>query len=657
MPDPTQPRRYSADNPFAQQAAPVPTTGGTYSPDNPFAPASTASTPETPESFGDQAAGFGRALVGQGLLAGFGDEAEGGVRALIDAAKGQPLGQSYTRERDAIRAQQAAYAKRHPVLNTGAEIAGGLAGALIPVGGTELRALSTLGKVVRAGGVGAVYGGIAGLGKGEGDALSQAKSTVGGAVLGGVLGGAFQTAGSAAGAVARRLHEPAAESAVRHVATAASRATDIAPHAEGMTFADMLGPPGQKLLDYTVLTPSQGGTEAAQYLTGRATTRGARLQSAVEDALGTGRGDVVADDAALNAARTAAAKQNYGAAYQETVPVQIFDRLVKIKGPNPFARAYEHGRASASIDGVDLPTWAQIEDAFNDPRLTALHEVPVQALDYMQRGIGKLVRRGGESDFAIDRTDARNMYAALKDVMAQGDAHAPAFAKARADFHDASEVIDALAEGQTALGQKPGAISASLAGKSEPAQQRFRQGMAEDVRSRITGKDVLGTKSLRAIQAPETLDRLAAGATDAPAALGLRRAVAAEERMQPTEALALRQSATTPRNQVIQDVEGAGLRELAEPAKAGMSLFAGNPLPALQILLQKGSARYLHGMTERRANALAPLLLAGRNGPQEVEDVVRLIEAYNASRDIPVPSTAAAGRVGGRAIAALLGKY
>jgi hypothetical protein len=646
MPDPTQPRRYSADNPFAQQAAPAPTTGGTYSPDNPFAP---ASTPETPESFGDQAAGFGRALVGQGLLAGFGDEAEGGVRALIDAAKGQPLGASYTRERDAIRAQQAAYAKRHPVISTGAEIAGGLAGALIPVGEVA-RVAGTGAKIAQAAKIGAVYGGIAGFGKGEGDVASQVGSTASGAALGALMGGAFQGAGSAIGGVARRVTEPPAQRALRQVATAVDRSGTLVEPQPGMVLADALGTPGQRLLDYAVSVPSQGGTEAAEYLLGRAGGRGARLQRGLEGALGTDRGNVVTDAKVLAATTKSHAAHNYGIA-RDLPPVDDEGVLGHIARDDVLHDALNEARdIMTRVTGQEQPplTTAHL---INGEQIEAFNPQSIAVLDLMKRTLDDVIERRAGSSSSVGRYKGSIIRDELDELLTRLDELRPAYKAARKQFAVDKSIEKALQSGQSARQQIPEQVAADLGGMVPEAQRRFRQGLAQEVWQDVTGKDATGTSSLRYFRQPITRDLFGAAAESPQQGAALQALLDAETRMTQTENTALRNSATARRLMQARDVEGGGLEGLMEPAKAGLSALTGNFAPALQMAAQRGYARVAQGVNERTGNALAALLTAGRNSPQEIADVLQEIAAFNARR---VPTRAAGGRVGGRAAGFLL---
>ncbi|BAQ90344.1 hypothetical protein [uncultured Mediterranean phage uvMED] len=147
----------------------------------------------------------------QGILFGFGDEAEGLVFGLYDAAtKGKSLGQAYKDARDNARKEIEQFRQDDPLAAYGTEVLASLPTAL--VGGAGLaRAGVAAGKGLGAAvGRGAIEGAAYGLGAGEGDAVDQAASTLlggaTGAALTGAVGGVLRsTVGPAPTEPAQRL--------------------------------------------------------------------------------------------------------------------------------------------------------------------------------------------------------------------------------------------------------------------------------------------------------------------------------------------------------------------------------------------------------------------------------------------------------------------
>lgn len=148
------------------------------------------------ETLGDYGAGLSRQFLGQGLLLGFGDEAEAGLRALGGADYGKTVEQ--------IRRENQQFEQRHPVQAFVSNVAGGAPLLAFGPGAAAARwALAAragqggqmvagpLGaQVLRSGALGAGIGGVHGFGAGEGTPQDRIGSAVTGAVIGGALGAA-----------------------------------------------------------------------------------------------------------------------------------------------------------------------------------------------------------------------------------------------------------------------------------------------------------------------------------------------------------------------------------------------------------------------------------------------------------------------------------
>lgn len=131
----------------------------------------------------------------QGATFGFGDEIAGGVGGVLSTLEGKGFKSGYERTRDLKRRDLASYQERHPVISTGAEIAGSLPTAMIPLGAAA-KGASLAGKVFRGAAAGATSGALYGAGQGEG-AQDRLRGAAQGAVIGGTTGGAIPFAGKA----------------------------------------------------------------------------------------------------------------------------------------------------------------------------------------------------------------------------------------------------------------------------------------------------------------------------------------------------------------------------------------------------------------------------------------------------------------------------
>ena len=137
---------------------------------------------------------YARAILGQGLAFGFGDEAEAFARSLVSQ-------NDYAEILKEVRADIDTFREEQPVAAYGSEIAGSVLPALL-TGGTSLlakgglTAAQTAAKTMQPavkiaaanpGKTGAIQGGLYGVGTGEGDIVDRAEGGVIGAGAGGAL--------------------------------------------------------------------------------------------------------------------------------------------------------------------------------------------------------------------------------------------------------------------------------------------------------------------------------------------------------------------------------------------------------------------------------------------------------------------------------------
>lgn len=143
-----------------------------------------------PESLLIPATSVENALRGarQGATFGFSDEAIGARDALGALLAGDDPMEQYRRSRDLERARLRQFSEESPTAsilsNIGGGLATGAAGGVRTAGATAARGVG--GRLLRSIPVGAGYGGLAGLGVGEGDIREQVESTGKGALIGGV---------------------------------------------------------------------------------------------------------------------------------------------------------------------------------------------------------------------------------------------------------------------------------------------------------------------------------------------------------------------------------------------------------------------------------------------------------------------------------------
>jgi len=147
----------------------------------------------------------------QGILFGFGDEAEGLAFGIYDAAtKGKSFKQAYKDARDNARKEIEQFREDDPMAAYGTEVLASLPTALFGGAGLARAGISAGKGLGAAVGRGAVEGATYGLGAGEGDVADQAGS----AVLGGATGAALT---GAVGGVLRSTVAPAPTKAAQNL--------------------------------------------------------------------------------------------------------------------------------------------------------------------------------------------------------------------------------------------------------------------------------------------------------------------------------------------------------------------------------------------------------------------------------------------------------
>tara|TARA_R110000803_G_C11979347_1_gene320540 strand:- start:53 stop:1993 length:1941 start_codon:yes stop_codon:yes gene_type:complete len=144
------------------------------------------------------AANVARQTLGQGTAMGFGDEIEGLVRGVYDAAvNGANLGDAINNGIDYARKQNKDFETQNPKSALAMQVGGGVAtGALGAGRALAAKGLSLGAKMARGSGAGGAIGGITGAGMAEGGVGDRAIGAGMGAVLGATGGAVLPVAGA-----------------------------------------------------------------------------------------------------------------------------------------------------------------------------------------------------------------------------------------------------------------------------------------------------------------------------------------------------------------------------------------------------------------------------------------------------------------------------
>jgi hypothetical protein len=409
----------------------------------------------------------------QTLTFGFGDEAIGTLRGLItDQTVPQGIAE--------YQAQLAAAKAASPGMAT----AGSLVGAAVPAlatGGVGAGA-GLLGRAGASFGIGAATGAAQGMGDASGGLGARAQAGIMPGIVGGVLGGGSSLLGKAAGTVVKAVGSKSALFAkIPGVKTAEQQGTALfhraverdglnlddmidrarlaADRGQPVTAADLGGENVRGLLAAVAAVPGRAKQSLTAGIGERQAGQGMRLLGYAQDKMKVGLQNVVALRERILSEAKDEAKPLYEAAYAKSV--QIDGPLQQALDNSEFVKAYELGRNLAKIEDVDLPPLFQVME---DGSKVWAPSVPVQALDYMKRGLNKRIDAGLASPDGIDRTAGRALRNRLEDrVLKPVDAQVPEFGIARAYYKGEMEALEAMDLGEAFRKMTPDAVAAAYA--------------------------------------------------------------------------------------------------------------------------------------------------------------------------------------------------
>ena len=554
----------------------------------------------------------------------------------------------------------------------------------------------TAGQGIAAGGVSGAGHGEGGLS--VGGLSDRAKSALLGASIGGAFGAALIPAGRLAGSLLR----PAARSVTRGMAAIQKRIPGVGTpeqHARELLYRSLAqdgidideaitraiafersGTPasiadigGESTLQLAVESAS-GRTPVKQRLVemlgGRQAEQGDRLMGGMFARIFRGnklglRNAYEAEEVLLEA-RKLAARPHYEAAFEEVA--QVSPRMQQLLQHPQFKKAWAVGRKLSQDEdlagighGLEVPLLPEggavnslrarlVSLGFPEERIAAEManvgklgqefptELPVRGLDYMKRGLDRVIAKGMERG-SLDARGATTLRRMRNEVLDEADAQVPAYAQARAIFKGFSDSHDALTLGREYLKKAPALVSRELRGLSVAERDFYRLGAAQalydkvmlpaqegsDVARRFFGGSLFGRNNLEA-------QRIRALFPDAPdVADDLMRQVAGEARVSHTSA---RARGARPKGSGVK--EGEGVMEGAElpnvRASAGIAVLAAG---------RQVAVRARTGWTNDVSDELAILFSKGIDSPSELGT---LLEALRASGATLGRRSTAAGR-------------
>ena len=389
------------------------------------------------------------------------------------------FGERYAHSLRDQEGSDARFASQHPVIDTGAKIAGGVA-SMAPVVAAAPGVFGATGSFASRVGAGAVSNAALG----AADSTVRGQGPVGGAIVGGVLGAAAPVAETVASPfissiMARSNPEKFATRQIargigdsgQSVDQIANNLTSAAADGQGgqFTLADAMGNAGHELLGAAARGPGEGRTAVVNALENRQAGQGRRIANAVAEGFNTPE-TAAATEARLTTARNDAADVAYGAVRNDANPVDVTGTIAHIDrtlGPGADQMLANAGSA-ATNDSTEaiLQSFRNRLARANPDDFASIQRIRGEMSDAAQKA-----NRTGEGN------KARLIGGAMRQLDTAMENASAGHLAANRSFSQASRDIDAIGAGRDAFlrGRTEDTIPAFNALRPE-GQQAFRSG-------------------------------------------------------------------------------------------------------------------------------------------------------------------------------------
>ena len=593
---------------------------------------------------GQAAEGWKQGLmsVAQGPTFGFADEIAGAVSAPFGPGS---LKENYLNVRDMFRGAADAQEKENP-WTTG--ITRGMAAAPtvgfgVPVlQGAKVANPGLLMRMAQAGGSGAAFGSLAGLGSSTKNSLQgMAEDTASGGLAGGIFGAAMTPVADVAGAgykaVASRVSDSeAGRYAKQKVAEAFARDRVIpevgansesaaslvkgrlarfAKLGEEATVADAGGQNTRALLDVQATLPGHTKQAVETMIHDRQAGRGVRLRSAAEAGLNPSglRLTETVDD--LVKRRSEAARPLYEKLHEMIVPA-----TPKLQGIVDAAE-----KLGAGTEARTIATAKQVPYTLSEDGTTTM---AVRDLDHLKQGLDDLIGSPKHTDQITGRVD--KVGGALQTLKQQlvdelDTATKGAYKSARDAWAGPSALIDAANDGRKFLSLDDQGITKAISNMADSEVEAFRLGAYEALRNKL-GKQSGQTEILNMWKEPATQERLKSLFGNEREFRLFASSVAKEGRLKALESVG-RGSQTAARQYGAGDLDVSAIGDVAGAAK---DITTGN-VPSL--LGKVGHAWNKVATPEPVRDAIGQILLSkGVQGQREINALAQIMQDVSDAR-------------------------
>jgi hypothetical protein len=466
-------------------------------------------------SWGDVAKGVGRSAA-SGLTFNWSDELIAGYRAKNE---GIPYEQALKDEREAKKQFEGQY----PVTAIASEIAGSIPTMFVPglgiakgaqVASRIAKPAMSIGQkvmaspVTQAAKVGAVQGGLSGLGESESENLFSAEdiasrlgSAAQGSAVGSVVGGALtkgaQVLAPAAKGVMERFSPRMSEDVAKSRVLQDMERSGMTPQQAGAEWERMhnAGAPAQLFDVAPALTnraeviaqrPGQAGIDIAADVEQRQAGQRGRVNKVTRDTMGV-KGDFYENEEALIKALRSNADPFYEAAYQAKIPTQAQAKLQSVM--DTVKEAYPEAISSAkklyASDGDGALGKFGTKEVSTVPgqSMKSFEEIPeVKQWDYIMRGLYQ-----ASTESRAGSPLSNNALAMRRKIGEILDQDVGAFKAARAVYKGDKEIVEALENGRKFSTADPELLKREWKDMGAGERQAYRVGALKNMRDNIFG--------------------------------------------------------------------------------------------------------------------------------------------------------------------------
>jgi hypothetical protein len=606
-----------------------------------------------------------RALLGQGLGMGWGDEGEAWLRSKLGS-------KSYEDNLAKIRDEYAQYSAENPYSAGTLEFAGGMlpaVGMMLTPGG-QPAALAQTGRasagilsrlaqspMARSIFAGGTTGAVAGAGTAtEGERGSGAGT---GALMGTTLGAAIpvgmRTAGSGYNWLKERLM-PTPQgiqdraSAKMLEALKQAKLTPQQMEAVMKKDASMRVPSTIANVDPAVVDLAEAVAQRVgsgrQVVAKTLNQQKAGIRERTYDQVKKGLkpGDYYADEDRLVSELRDFAGKAYDDAYNvgsvNDPKIMTILEQPEVKSVYDLARQIASGEANlAKVRGQD-PSKFKLEplyiaDAEGNIRVSSIPDV--RTLDYMKRAMDAMIKSGYSSTDATVKTQAGTLKGMRNELRDRLKTVVPEYDTALTKYAGDMEVIDAMRTGMEKFrGMDHEEVAKFVKGMSPSEKEAFRTGVARDIYGQIMGPSSARNSAQNIIGSPEMQQKLMP-LFDNPAHFNLFKAALERESQLFNQANSiLANSSTARRAQMNKEFEGDN--SMGEAIGNAITGGFWSSLTGLAAKAAKSTT-----MTQDTADKLAGMLMS--NNPTEVAATVKVLEDY-AKKAAPREARATKAEIG-----------